>query len=173
VQQAVGGGEPPARAQRLGIRPQVPVAQHRPLRAAGRARSVQDRGKVIVPASCVLESLVLPTGSIGQAAAAVFVEREQLRHAVLAAQLQHHGFVLRTANQQRRLGIAEEIADLGHRVGGAQREVDGAEPQRGEIDEQCLGALLDMQRDPVALAHAERSEQVCESGRARQQLGIG
>ena len=61
------------------------------------------------------------------------------------------GFALRRiADDERRLGIADEIVELGGRVGGVERQEDGAGPHAAEIEKQRLGRFFDLHRDPVA-----------------------
>ena len=50
----------------------------------------------------------------------------------------------------RRLGIADEVVDLVERVGGVERQVDGAGASAGEEEDDRLRALVDLDRHAVA-----------------------
>ena len=82
------------------------------------------------------------------------VEGVHHRHAGLPRHGREGLALGRIADEQRRLGIAEEVGDLGRRVGGVQRQEHRAGPDRAEIQEQDLRALLDLHRDPVPGLHA-------------------
>ena len=43
------------------------------------------------------------------------------------------GRPLRIADDRRRLGVAEEVVELGQGIGGVERQVDRAQPQAGEV----------------------------------------
>jgi hypothetical protein len=49
--------------------------------------------------------------------------------------------------------IADEIVDLGRRVGRVERQEGGADAQAGKVEDDRLGRLLDLCRDPVSDHH--------------------
>ena len=106
----------PNRLEGLRVRQQVAVAQHRALAAPGGAAGVEDGGQV-VGAACGT------TGRGGrqhevrsalqQRAGAVVVEREHMRHAGLERELADPAGSCAGAHHHRRLGVANEVLNLG------------------------------------------------------------
>ena len=95
-----------------------------------------------------------------------------MRHAELPAQRRHLPLELRPADEQGRLGIAQEVADLADRVGGVERQVDGTGPQAAQVEHQRLGALLDLRRDAVAGLDAQVQEDLGHPARQVLQVGV-
>ena len=100
--------------------------------------------------------------ALEQAAAAIVAEREDDARAGAEGELGGPGEILRRADEHRRLGIAEEVADLVALVGGVERQVHEAGAQHGEVEEQRLDRLLGLHGDPARRRQVERIEQVGE-----------
>ena len=139
----------PGLAQRLGVRNEIAVGQHRALRAPGGAGGVEQGGEIVGVARDGLEGVGLAARRLGQASPAIGVEREHAcpgrgrdRLEALVAR--------RVADEDGGLGVAEEVLDLGRRVAGVERQEDPARPHRGEVEHDRLDRLLDLGRDPVA-----------------------
>ena len=79
----------------------------------------------------------------------------------------------RIAHDQRRLGIAEEVIELGERVGGVERQIDRAAARAGEVKQHVRDALLDLDRDPIAAADAQTPEAGGEASAALVEVGVG
>jgi hypothetical protein len=77
------------------------------------------------------------------------------------------------ADEHCRLGITQEIVDLGPGVSGVQRQERGARAQRAEKGEHRLDALFHLQCHPVARPDAERGKGAGILRRAALQLSIG
>ena len=66
----------------------------------------------------------------------------------------------RVADDDLRLGIADEIVELGQGIGGVERQVDGAGPDAGQIEHDRFGALFRLDRHAVARLDAALDQQV-------------
>ena len=71
----------------------------------------------------------------------------------------------RIADDERRLGIADEVLELGERVGGVEGKVDGSGPDGREIQDQGRHRLLDLHRDAIARLDPARDEHVGQAAR--------
>ena len=78
----------------------------------------------------------------------------------------------RIADDQRGFGIADEVLELGERVGGVEGKVDGSGPDGREIKDQGRHRLLDLHRDAVARLDPARDQHVGEAARQGHQVGI-
>ncbi len=173
MQQHVIGREVPVVDQHLGIRGEVAVAQHRALRPPGRAGSVEDRGEVFGAPRHIGELRRQP-GRLGrQAAVALLPQRAADAGAQPRHQRRHRLAVLRPADNQPRFGIADEVLDLGQRIGGVERQEHRAGPQTGEVEDQGFRRFVDLHRHPVAGHDAELDQQTRETCRQSQHLAIG
>ena len=77
------------------------------------------------------------------------------------------------AEDERGLGVAEEIFELGQRIGGVQRQQDRAGAKAGQRDHNHVGRFLDLRRDAVAGPDPERGQRMSRLRRAREKLAIG
>ena len=107
VQQHVGRPERPGLVEGQRVAGQVAVGEHGPLGPAGRARRVDEGGKVFGPAGC--------EGIVG------------LRS------VEPIGQGVGVAHNRGGLGVAHEPFDLGFGVGRVDRHVHRAEPQHAEV----------------------------------------
>ena len=130
----VGSAPAPVALQRLRVRQQVAVAEHRALAAPGRAAGVEDRGQVVAVALGGRVRVAEVRRPLEQAAAAVVVEREDVARAGREGELGRPDEVRRPADDDRGLGVADEVADLVALVGGVERQVDVAGAQHREVE---------------------------------------
>jgi hypothetical protein len=144
------------------------VAHHGALGAPGRARRVEDRRQFMVLRGDGREVGVQAGRAVGQGAFALLAEAQDMRRTGLEGVL-----LAGTADVHAWFGIGYEIFDFVAGVGGVERQVDGARAQAGEIQEDRLGRLLDLDRDPVTLPHAKSAEQAAVAAGNRFQVGIG
>ena len=75
-------------------------------------------------------------------------------------------------DDQRRLGILDEIGELGRRVGGVERHIDQAGAQAGEIEQGALDRLLGLDEDPVAGPRAAPDQRRRIAGDGAVELGV-
>ncbi len=146
VQQHVATGETPGVDQRKRIAAEVPVRQHRALRAAGRARRVDDRREVVRPRRDGVERF-LPSGRAIEERAFAVTERQDGR---LRPQRRDGLRRFGPADDDARLGVTEEIGELALLVARVERKVDEPGPQAAEVEGERFPALVDLRRDPVA-----------------------
>ena len=149
---SAGVRQPQYALQRDGVREQVAVRQHRPLAAPGGAARVEDRGEVVARALRRRVPCRRSGGPFEQAAAAIVAEGEDEGRSGGERELGRPDEVLRRADEDGGLGVADEVADLVALVGGVERQVDVAGAQHGQVEEQRLDRLLDLHRDPLAAA---------------------
>jgi hypothetical protein len=71
-----------------------------------------------------------------------------------------------------RLGLREHVADLRRAIAEVDRDVDGAELRRGEVDPGILDAVHGDRRHAIAVAHAELAEHVREPVRHGVELRV-
>ena len=173
VQQPVVGGEAPGVAQGRRVGGEVAVAEHGALGAAGGARGVEDGREVVLAARHVD---VAGRGGLrpwpSRLPSPCSPRVSDVRHAELRGQLRHRLLELGPADEQGRLGVAQEVADLARGVGGVERQVDGAGAQAAEIEHQRLGALLDLGRDAVAGLDAQIQEHLGHAAGQVEQVGV-
>ena len=160
VQQHVAGAPAPVAVQHPRVAADVAVREHRALAAAGRSRRVDDAGEVLGAAAHRREAGRLARRGFEQRAAAVVAQREQVRHAMATRDRLDPAQVRGAADDHRRLGVRDEVVDLGGLVGGVQRQERIAGAQRREIEQHRLGRLVDLHRDPCALRELQSLEQV-------------
>ena len=172
MDQHVVGGVGPGLAQRLGVRDEVAVGQHRALGAAGGARGVEQRREIVGRALHRREGFRSRVGRVRQAALALGVERDERGAGLVRSGLQRLA-PARVADEDRRLGVADEVLDLGRGVAGVERQEDPAGAHRAEVEHDRLDRLLDLGGDPVAGLHAEAGEGVGHPAGAGDEVGIG
>ena len=97
-----------------------------------------------------------------QAAVALLAQRLHPRHAHFSGKRPHRLGKLRPADEERGLGVAQEIADLARRVGGVERQVDGTRPCGRKVEHERLGTLLHLHRHPVPRLHAQIDQDIGE-----------
>ena len=172
VDQHVVRGEAPGVDQGPGVRDEVSVGQHRALGAAGGARGVEQRGQVVGRTLHRRESLRGRVGRLGQAALALGVERDERRARLPRRRLQSLA-PARVADEQRRLGVADEVFDLGRGVAGVERQEDAARADGGEIEDDGLDRFLDLRGHPVPGLHAETGQRVGHPAGPRDEIAVG
>ena len=139
------------------------MRQHRALAAPGRAAGVDDRREVVGLLDGDLMPVALSGRPLQQAAAAVVVKGEHMRHratGALRAISADPADVAARTHDERRLGIADEVLDLAALVGGIERQVDEAGAQHRQVQHQGLDRLLGLHGDSRARGQVERREQV-------------
>ena len=156
----------PVFLQHHGVGQQVAVRQHGALAAAGGAAGVQDGRQVIGPTLHRLLLVAAMRGALQQAAAAVVVQREHVARASLKGDLADPGEVAAAAHHHGRLGVADEVLDLGALVGRVQRQEGEARAQRGQVQDHGLDRFFHLHR------HARRrTAGVRLDGQRGQQVG--
>ena len=147
--------------QRQRVRRQILVGQHRALGAAGGAGGVEDRGEIVGARA--------GPSRIPSAAAAIFSAKVPSRATPRLSAAGRPSFLAssrvgdsRSGRQRvkRGLGVAEEIFELGERIGGVQRQQRRPRPQAGEHQHDRVGRLVDLRRHPVARLDAEGDQRV-------------
>ncbi len=128
------------------------MGQHRPLAAPGRAARVEDRRQVVAAPRGRPMRVAEVAGALEQAAAAIVAQGEDVRRPGGERELRRPGEILGRADEDGRLGVAEEVADLVALVGGVERQVDVAGAQHRQVEEQRLDRLVDLHRDPARCA---------------------
>ncbi len=141
--------EAPGVDQRPGVGRQVGVGQHRPLGPAGGAGGVDDGGEIIVRAGDRLELRRLDCSQFGERALARLVEGLDPR-AREAGDFLHALARLGIADDQPRLGVPDEVADLRERIGRVEGQIDRPRPQRRQVEHEVAGRLLHLHGDPFA-----------------------
>ncbi len=119
------------------------------------------------------QSCRLLAREIGEAAAPVGAERqdgEGIRRLAPGRRQPRAGGI---ADDHARRGVAQEIVDLARRIGGVERQEDGAGAQRAEVEGEGLRRFLDLGGDAVARPHAARAERSGHRRGTGMQLGIG
>ena len=150
------------------------MRQHRALRAARRARSVEDGGEIVgrarrpaavrsrrarsrsakLPSPCARRGFRPP--------------RRPSSRAERAHRLEHRG----PAERQRRAGVGEEIFEFGQRIGGVQRQQRGPGAKTGERQHDGVGRFVDLRGDAVARLDAEIDQRLRGPARPREQFAI-
>ena len=69
--------------------------------------------------------------------------------------------------------VGEEIADLMRRIGGVERQKDGAGPNAGEIDKDIRGRFLHLHGDAIARLNAEGGQGMGVTRTGREHLAVG
>jgi hypothetical protein len=136
------------------------VREHRTLAAPGGAAGVEDGRQVVAAARRRRVRVGVEGGALEQRAAAVVAEREHVARAGGKGDLAERAEARRRAHQHRRLGVAEEVLDLGRLVGAVQRQVDMAGAQHRQVQDERLDALVDLHRDPARRRQLQAVEQV-------------
>ena len=147
VDQHVAVAPLPVVFQHLGVGQQVGVGQHRALAAPGGAAGVNDGGQRVGAAGCHLVLVAVVGGALQQAAAAVLAQREHMARAGLERELADPTEVLGAADDHRRLGVGNEVADLGRLVGRIQRQKHVAGAQRGQVQQHGLHRFFYLHRN--------------------------
>jgi hypothetical protein len=115
----------------------------------------------------------LGRGGVGEAAGTGRVERQERAHARPARERVEPGRAARVGHEQRRLGVGQHVADLARLVGRVHGQGHRTGAQAGEVEEERLGRLLDLERDPLALADAQPVEEAGVAGGGGVELGVG
>ncbi|ESX22226.1 hypothetical protein X766_01885 [Mesorhizobium sp. LSJC255A00] len=172
MDQHVIPGETPLLDQHARIGGQVFVAEHGALGASGGARCVKDCGQIVRPARHGVEIRGLLCRQFGQRALTIAAKREGGSTRRVRQRRDSAG-AGRVADDQPRLGITEEIAEFGQRVGGVERQEDRAGAQAGEVKENAFRAFFDLHGNAVARLDAEMPQRMCQLCRLRQHVAIG
>ena len=88
------------------------------------------------------------------------------RDAELVRRVGQAALFLRRADDDARLGVADEVFELGEGVAGVERQVGCAGAQAGEIEHDGVGGFLDLHRHAVAGLHAAGDERIGDAPRA-------
>ncbi len=133
MQQHVPRPEPPGLVQRQGVGRQIAVAEHGALGPAGGAAGVDDGRQVA-------------GGGLVHA-----LQRRQ------PGRLPRQGD--RVRDEQLRLGVVQEVADLSLGVGGVEGQEDAADLQGRQVEHQGFRGLGRLRRHPVPHLHAPGLQQ--------------
>ncbi len=145
VEQHVLAGEAPgSRAASRAFEARLSCVSIAPLERPGRAGRVEDRGEIVGRARNVGEarrrrgrgqSISVPSPVRHRAS------RHRL-HAALRARGRDRLALAGLADHKARLGVADEIIELGGRIGGVERQIDRAGPQRSRDRAARLRAIF-------------------------------
>jgi hypothetical protein len=91
------------------------------------------------------------------------------RRRQLVGQVTH----LRPADEQARLRVGEEVAELVALISRIQRQEDHARANRGEIQHQRFRRLFHLRRDAVARLQAKLDDQVGHARRCALDVAVG
>jgi hypothetical protein len=136
------------------LRPVVPDVYRMAARSPGLRRTV-------------CELVGVPRGGGEQAALAMLAQRQHMAHLVLAGDRLDPGMRRRAAHHQPRLGVADEIVEFRRLVGGVQRQVHIAGPQRRQIQQQGFGRFFDLHGHPRAGRQASEASRLARRALAR------
>ena len=144
--------------------------QHRALGAAGGAGRVEDGGEIVGLARHVGEirrrlARLRRSASPCPLASSVSTAATPRFAAISASPSRFAG-----SQTTSRLGVADEIVELGQRIGGVERQEDRAGPQHGEIEQQIFRRLLDLHRDAVAGLDAAQHQHIGEAAPVRSSM---
>ena len=167
VEQHVVGRELPRLQQRVRVGGKVIMRQHRAFRATGGAGRVENRGEIVAGARHVRKFIGARPGEIEQRAVRVRAQCLDCRDAELVGDGGQGGLFLRRADDDARLGVANEVFELGERVAGVERQVGRAGAQAGEIEQDGVGGFLDLHGDAVAGLDAAGDERIGDAPRLR------
>jgi hypothetical protein len=168
VQQHVVRREAPGLDEREPVRREVAVREHRALRAARRAGRVDDHGEVVAARIGNRVHGRFRRSGVRERAVAGGIERQDRADLRLARARIERRAAFRPAHEHGRLGVTEEVRDLGGLIRGVERQVDEAAAQTREIQRERRGTLLDLRRDAVAGFRAGTRERMRD---ARGQCG--
>ena len=150
VDEDIAIAEMPGVDESEGVAGEIGMAQHGALGAAGRARRIEN-GREIVPAELRIGEVPgLCPGLLHECPVALDAQRKDVSHLVALAQIRHGVEPIRHGDYGRGLGIADEIIHFRQRIGGVERQIDGAEPGAGQIKRDGFRAFVDLDRDAVA-----------------------
>ena len=173
VQQHVARHETPVDVQRLGVGGDVAVGDHGALGAPGRAGGIDERRKIVGLALGGSAQGPLARRQLAEGAAAVRRHGQQRAHLVGGRCGLDLGDALGRGDDDLGLGVADEILELGRRVGGVERVVDGADLEGRKVEVDAGKRLLDLRHDTIAGLQPERLQ--CRRGTSDliEQLGVG
>ena len=136
MQQHVARHEAPVGVQRLGVGGDVAMRDHGALGAAGGAGGVDQRGEIVGAARRPLRAcgfcLAASCAKVPEPSAAMVSTERDLVGLGGALDL---GDALGGDDDHGRLGVADEIFELGSGVGGVERIEDGADLEGGQVEE--------------------------------------
>ena len=151
--------------ERERIAEHVAVREHRAFAATSCATGVEDGGQVIGLAHHGFVLVAVARSTVEQTARAVFVEGEDMLCARLERDLADPTKMSTAADHHRRLGVANEILNLGTLVSSVQwqKHIPGA--QSSQVQDHGLNRFFDLHGHPTALWQVERLQQVGHHGR--------
>ena len=155
--------------------------EHRALGRPGRARGVDQRGQVVGPLArraprrarrgaargasrpssrkSAQDEQLLVVVAVPDAARLEVDDALQVR-ALVEDRERLVDLLLVLGDEDLGAGVAEQVADLGGRVGRVDADRRGPHGERAHVGDQPLGPVLGVDRDPVAGLDAERQERV-------------
>jgi hypothetical protein len=88
----------------------------------------------------------------------------------VAARFEHRRQIRPLDDRHLRAGVADQVLDLGRRIGQVDRERGGAEHRRREVDDVEPRAVAEHDRHGVAVADAQLGQPTRDALHAPQQL---
>ena len=149
------------------------MRDHGALGAAGGAGRVDQRGEIVGAARDRRPMRLLLGGELREGARAVGGHGQDGADLVGLGGALDVGDALGCHDDHGRLGVADEIFELGGGVGGVERIEDGADLQGGEVQEHVGQRLLGLHQHAVAGLHAQRNQGSSRAADLVQQLGEG
>lgn len=171
MEKRVIGSKAPDLFQGQRVGNEVVVRQHGSLGAARRPRCVEDRSQVLARPLHRLEGLRHLIGGFGQRALTFRVQRLDAASS-LCGNRSDALALAGVADDQRWLGVADEVFQLGQRIGRIEGQVDGSSPRGREIQEYGRNGFLDLCCDTVARLDPAGDKHVRETTGQRDEVGI-
>jgi len=134
---------------------------------------VEDAGEIVGAAFDIVEGRGHRRCAIDDGARAVRAERFDMRDLRGDRGSRELFFPPGIADEDSRLGVGQEIFDLGRRIGGVERQEGRAGARAAEIEQHGLKRFLDLHGDAVARLHAERDQRAGHARGASVDVGIG
>ena len=156
VQQHVAARKTPVADERRRVAAEIAVGEHRALGPAGRPRCVEDRRELVRLRDDRVEIRVLARSGAQQRAFAA-CEREDRRFGTKRSDALRG---LGPADDNGRLGVAEEIRELALLITGVERQVNEPRAQAREVECKRLPALVDLDGDAVAALRSGGSQRL-------------
>ncbi len=144
------------------------MGKHRAFRPPGRPGGVEDRGELVRSRRHRLEGRGLAPRAVADLAAV----RVEGQHRRLAREHCDRAQEFRPANDDARLGVGEEIGQLGLLIAGVQRQIDEPGAKACEVEREHLPVLVGLHRDTVASRTTRSNERVGDACRLGEKLAV-
>ena len=148
------------------------MGEHRALRAARRARSVEDGREIVGRARDRRQFAPRRRDRLGEPAVAARAETFDRRQGQLGSERAHRLEARGAAQRQRRPGVGEEIFEFGQGIGGIERQQRRPRAETRQRQHDRVGRFVDLRGDPVARLDAEIDQRARGAPRPRVQFAV-